>query len=63
MLLLDPGFVAQMPCRITVHEEAGKTVISVVMLPENHRDERVNAFARDMNRLLREMVDFVIVEQ
>ncbi len=60
MLLLDPGYVAQMPCRITVHREDGHTVISVVLLPEDHPDPRVNAFARRMNGLLREILAFVL---
>lgn len=60
VLLIDPGFVAQMPCRITVHEENEKTVISLILLPEDHPDKRVNAFAKRMNGLLREIVDFVL---
>ena len=60
VLLIDPGFVAQMPCRITVHEEHGNTVVSLITLPVDHADERVNAFARRMNDLLREIVDFTL---
>jgi uncharacterized protein (DUF302 family) len=62
VLIIDPGYVAQMPCRITVHETADGTVISLILLPEDHADERVNAFARRMNAILREIVDFVIEE-
>lgn len=60
VLLLDPGFVAQMPCRITIHEADGKTVISLITLPTNHTDARVNAFAKRMNRSLREIVDYAV---
>lgn len=60
VLLLDPGFVAQMPCRITVHEAAGHTVISLVLLPLDHPDERVNAFARRMNATLEEIVEYAL---
>lgn len=60
VLLLDPGFVAQMPCRITVHVEQEQTVISLVTLPTTHTDKRVNAFARRMNRTLREIVAFAL---
>jgi uncharacterized protein (DUF302 family) len=60
VLLVDPGFVAQMPCRITVHTSAEKTIVSLVLLPENHVDERVNVFARRMNAILREIVAFVV---
>lgn len=60
VLLLDPGFVAQMPCRLTVHREGEKTVISVILLPEDHPDARVNAFAHRINGLLREILAFVL---
>jgi uncharacterized protein (DUF302 family) len=60
VLLLDPGFVAQMPCRITVHEQDGHTVISLVRLPLDHPDERVNDFARRMNATLTEIVEFAV---
>ncbi len=60
VLLLDPGYVAQMPCRVTVHRERGRTVVSLVLLPEDHPDPRVNAFAQRMNVLLREILAFVL---
>ena len=60
VLVLDPAFVAQMPCRVTVHREGAKTVVSLVLLPEDHPDPRVNAFAHRMNATLREILAFVI---
>ncbi|MFT4581129.1 MAG: hypothetical protein ACI915_003608 [Gammaproteobacteria bacterium] len=60
VMLLDPGFIAQMTCRITVHTSAEGTVISFMKLPENHSNERINEFARRMNVLTHEMVDFVL---
>lgn len=60
VLLLDPGFVAQMPCRVTVHEENGLTVVSLITLPTDHPDPRVKAFAERMNATLREIVHFAI---
>lgn len=62
VLAIDPGYVAMMPCRITVHSEAGQTVISLILLPEDHPDPRVNAFARRMNALLHEIRDFALEE-
>lgn len=62
VLLIDPGYVAQMPCRVTVHREHDKTVVSLVLLPEDHPDPAVNAFARRMNGLLREILAFVLEE-
>lgn len=60
VLLIDPGFVAQMPCRLTVHRQGEKTVVSVILLPEDHPDPRVNAFAHRINGLLREILAFVL---
>jgi uncharacterized protein (DUF302 family) len=57
VLLLDPGYVAQMPCRVTVHVQDGRTVVSVIELPTDHADQRVNAFARRMNALLADIVE------
>ena len=60
VLIIDPGFVAQMPCRIAVHEQGGKTVISLITLPLDHPDPRVNEFARRMNGILTEIVEFTL---
>jgi uncharacterized protein (DUF302 family) len=60
VLLLDPGYVAHMPCRITVHVAAERTVVSLITLPLDHPDARVNAFARRMNSTLQEIVDYAL---
>lgn len=60
VLDIDPGFVAQMPCRITVHEENEHVIISLILLPTDHKDPRVNEFARKMNVKLHEIVDYVL---
>lgn len=60
VLLLDPGFVAHMPCRVTVHVERGRTVVSLIKLPLNSADPRVNDFARRMNTTLSEIVEFAV---
>lgn len=60
VLLLDPGYVAMMPCRVTVHRAAERTVVSMILLPEEHPDPRVVAFATRMNGLLREILAFVL---
>lgn len=62
VLDIDPGFVAQMPCRVTVHEQDNAVIISLILLPTDHKDPRVNEFAARMNRTLREIVDFVLEE-
>lgn len=62
VLDIDPGFVAQMPCRVTVHEQDDAVIISLILLPTNHKDPRVNEFSRKMNKTLREIVDYVLEE-
>ncbi len=58
VLEIDPGYVAQMPCRVTVHEAADATVISVILLPTGHPDARVREFARQMNETLMDIAEF-----
>lgn len=60
VLELDPGYVALMPCRLSVHEQGGKTVISLVTLPLDHPNPKVNDFARKVNAELREIVEFAV---
>ncbi len=62
VLDIDPGFVAQMPCRVTVHEEEDFVVVSLILLPLNHKDPRVNEFAKKMNATLREIVAYALEE-
>lgn len=60
VLELDPAFIAQMPCRVTVHQAGAEVVVQMILLPEDHADARVNAFARRMNGLLREILDYAL---
>ena len=62
VLDIDPGYVAQMPCRVTIHEQEGSVIVSLILLPTDHKDPRVNDFARKMNITLREIVDYVMEE-
>ena len=62
VLTVDLGYVAQMPCRIAVHEQGEQVVITLVLLPTNHPDPRVVAFAERMNGLLYEIVEFALEE-
>jgi uncharacterized protein (DUF302 family) len=60
VLDLDPAFVAQMPCRVAVHEAGGEVVVSMLLLPEQHTDERVVAFSRALNAQLCEIQDYAV---
>lgn len=63
VLDLDPGFVAQMPCRVAVHTEGTAVVVSMLLLPEQHADARVVAFARDVNAMLCAIQDYAIIRE
>jgi len=63
VLDLDPGFVAQMPCRVAVHTEGEGVVVSMLLLPEQHGDARVVAFARHMNTQLCAIQDYAVIRE
>lgn len=60
VLDLDPDYLAQMPCRITVHVEDNRTVVHGILLPTNHPDARVVEFARETNALIQDILDFAV---
>jgi uncharacterized protein (DUF302 family) len=62
VLLIDPDYIAQMPCRVAVHRDGDRTVVSLVLLPLDHPDPRVNAFAERVNGQMREILAFVLEE-
>jgi uncharacterized protein (DUF302 family) len=60
VLDLDPDYLAQMPCRITVHVEDNRTVVHGILLPTDHPDTRVVEFARETNALIQDILDFAV---
>ena len=60
VLSLDLDYVAQMPCRVAVYRKGDKTVIDMLLLPEDHPDPRVNEFAHRINGVLREIFNFAM---
>lgn len=57
-LEIDPGMITHMPCRIAVYEHGGRVFVTTTLLPEESTDPRLAAFARKVNRLLREMIQY-----
>jgi uncharacterized protein (DUF302 family) len=57
---IDPGFVALMPCRVSVHTAGEDVVVSMLLLPETHTDPRLVEFARQLNRSLCDIQDYVL---
>ena len=60
VLDLDPDYLAQMPCRITVHVEDNRTVVHGILLPTDHPDSRVVEFANETNALIQDILDFAV---
>ena len=60
VLSLDLDYVAEMPCRVAVYRKGDKTVIDMILLPEDHPDPRVNRFAHRINGVLREIFEFAM---
>ena len=60
VLSLDLDYVSQMPCRVAVYRKGDKTVIDMLLLPEDHPDPRVNEFAHRINGVLRAIFNFAM---
>ena len=58
MLEISPEAVMYMPCNVTVRSQDGKVILTTHLLPTDGPDARMNDFAREMNRKLREIVEF-----
>lgn len=58
MLDISPAAIGFMPCNIVTYQQAGKTLIKIHLLPENGDNPALNTFAADMNRQLKQIVDF-----
>lgn len=58
VLQLDPHFIVHMPCRAAVYVTDGKVYVAADLLPEDHADERVRAFARRVNALQRQILKY-----
>ncbi|HLF96682.1 MAG TPA: DUF302 domain-containing protein [Methylococcaceae bacterium] len=57
LLRLDPEGVRHMPCTLTVHSRAGKTIVYARQLPVGASDARLRDFAVRMNGQIRAIVD------
>jgi uncharacterized protein (DUF302 family) len=60
VLDIDPRYIIHMPCKITIREQGNTTFISVVKLPENHSDQRLATFAKNVNQQLVNIVNFAV---
>lgn len=55
-----PDYLLHMPCKIVVYERDGRVVVETRLLPED--DSRVQTLSREVNQMLRDIVDYATVE-
>ena len=62
LLLMSPHAVRFMPCNIVTYEFNGKTIVRTHLIPTNMDNQELNSFAKKMNIMLKEIVDFAVEE-
>ncbi len=62
LLSMDPHGISYMPCNIVTYFYQGKTIVRTNLLPVDQENEALNIFAKKMNLILRQIVDFAVEE-
>ena len=58
VLEITPHAIGYMPCNVVTYQFQGKTIVRTHLLPEDTDNPALNAFAKEMNPQLRQIVDF-----
>lgn len=58
ILEITPHAIRYMPCNVVTYQFEGKTIVRTHLLPEQGDNAELNQFAVDMNRQLKQIVDF-----
>lgn len=58
VLEITPHAIGYMPCNVVTYQWAGKTIIRTHLLPEQSDNPELNRFAAQMNKQLKQIVDF-----
>ena len=58
MLELAPDFIKYCPQRLAIYDTGKTRVITAPLIPENTSNEALNAVTREMNTLVKEIVEF-----
>ncbi len=58
VLEITPHAITYMPCNVVTYQFGGKTIIRTHLLPEHSDNQELNRFALDMNKQLKQIVDF-----
>jgi uncharacterized protein (DUF302 family) len=62
ILLLSPHTIRYMPCNVVTYEFDAKVIVRTHLLPDDSGNADLDAFAGDMNRTLKAIVDFATEE-
>lgn len=62
ILLMSPQAIRFMPCNVVTYASDGKVVIRTHLLPGDSGNTKLDAFAVQMNRTLKNIVDFAAEE-
>ncbi|MCF7971562.1 MAG: DUF302 domain-containing protein [Methylococcaceae bacterium] len=60
LLQMSPHAVRYMPCNIVTYQFQGKTIVRTHLLPTDTDDPELNRFSKDMNTMLKAIVDFAV---
>lgn len=60
LLTIDPAKIVYLPCRIAVYERDRAVHVTTLLLPEDTNDNKFNNFARKINGLMREMMEYSV---
>ena len=62
MLRLAPAYINYCPYKIAIAEVDGATVLSTWLLPEHTDNENLDAIAKNINKILRSMIEYAASE-
>lgn len=62
LLQMSPHSVRHMPCNIVTYTYNDKTIVKVRLVPTDTNNPELNQFAREMNDILKQIVDFTVEE-
>lgn len=58
ILAIAPEAIRHMPCNVVMYRKGDKTIVRTHLLPTDTDNEELNRFSEQMNRILKQMIDF-----
>lgn len=62
LLLISPHAVRHMPCNVVVYDYEDNVIVKIRLLPTDTENPELNAYSKEMNLKLKEIVDFAVEE-